>query len=84
MFDTLSDRLGGVFRQAQGPRPRCVKQDVARCHSAKCASPLLEADVALPVPPDASSMPLPKRLSGRMCCARSRPASRSSRSSMTN
>ncbi len=47
MFDSLSDRLGGVFDRLRG-RGALSEEDVrARC--ARCASPFSKPDVALPV-----------------------------------
>jgi signal recognition particle subunit SRP54 len=81
MFDTLSDRLGGVFDRLKG-RGALREQDV-RDAMREVRIALLEADVALPVVRRFIDAVTEKR-SARTCCARSRRGSRWSRSSTTN
>ena len=47
MFDTLSDRLGGVFDRLRGRG--ALKEDDVRAAMREVRIALLEADVALPV-----------------------------------
>jgi signal recognition particle subunit SRP54 len=75
MFDSLSDRLSATFDRLRG-RGALTEADV-RGAMREVRIALLEADVALPVVREFVDK-------ARTCCGRSRPASRSSRSSMTN
>jgi signal recognition particle subunit SRP54 len=80
MFESLSDRLGGVFAALRG-RGALNEADV-RAAMREVRIALLEADVALPVVRSFVDS-VTERLWGRMFCARLRQASRSSKLSMT-
>ena len=81
MFESLSERLGGVFDRLRG-RGRSSEADVdRRLREVRIA--LLDADVALPGCQGFRCQGARARGRRRRCSVRSRPASRSSRSSMT-
>jgi len=81
MFESLSDRLSGVFDRLRG-RGALNEADV-RGAMREVRVALLEADVALAGRARVCRPCHPSRRSAGRCCARSRPASRSSRSSTT-
>ena len=81
MFDSSAEHASaacstGFARAARSAKPMSTRR------SAKCAHALIEADVALPVVKDFIDKVRPRAI-GETSSARSRPASRSSRSSMT-
>ena len=80
MFDSLSDRLGGVFDKLRG-RGALSEADV-RSAMREVRVALLEADVALPVARDFVDQ-VTEKASARTSSARSRRARWSSRSSTT-
>ena len=71
MFDSLSDRLGGVFDRLRG-RGALTEADV-RAAMREVRVALLEADVALPVVARLRRQGHRDRRSASRCCARSRP-----------
>lgn len=80
MFDSLSDRLGGVFDRLRG-RGALTEADV-RTAMREVRVALLEADVALPVARDFVDK-VTEQAIGQNVLRSITPASRSSRSSMT-
>ena len=81
MFEALSDKLSGVFDRLRG-RGALSEADVTEAlREVRLA--LLDADVALPVVRDFIAKVRERAVGRRGAVARSRPASRWSRSSTT-
>ena len=73
MFDTLSDRLEGVFKKLRG-QGRITERNIDEAlREVRLA--LLEADVNIQASSAISSTTSRKRRSARRCCARSHPSS---------
>ncbi len=82
MFDSLSERLGGVLDKLT--RQGALRDEDVSTALREVRTALLEADVSLPVARDFIEKVRVKAVGGKRSPSRSSPASKSSKSSMTS